>query len=295
MPQIPGDDHERQRARHQPVEHVPGVVMEHEDARERDDPRHDRGGDGAATEVLDHVLLLQPPGVPHQVDRGQVCADGDREHTTEDRRGVDPAAPRVARGAVRRHASGRDGAGDRTHAVGHQHRRRRERRAEVPLARGTGHLLAEGEARAAQHDAERGERERDEQRERDRRERLREPGPQHDQAEDEPDVVRLPHRPDRVADDLPGRAAPPAPPAVRSQNPPPKSAPPKSAYAVTPVIRMTATTSLMTLPAHGRRPVHAGHALARLVGAAAARSSSPCRHRRLISRSTSTSETPTTA
>ncbi len=35
-----------------------------------------------------------------------------------------------------------------------------------------------------------------------------------------------------------------APPAVRSQNPAPKSAPPNSAYAVIPTIRMTATTSL---------------------------------------------------
>ena len=42
--------------------------------------------------------------------------------------------------------------------------------------------------------------ERHEQRERDRRERLGERGPQHDEAEDQPDVVRLPHRADRVAD-----------------------------------------------------------------------------------------------
>ena len=35
-----------------------------------------------------------------------------------------------------------------------------------------------------------------------------------------------------------------APPAMRSQNPAPKSAPPKSAYAVIPIIRITATTSL---------------------------------------------------
>ena len=43
-----------------------------------------------------------------------------------------------------------------------------------------------------------------------------------------------------------GRGAPPrsAPPAVRSQNPAPKSAPPNSAYAVIPTIRITATTSL---------------------------------------------------
>ena len=40
-----------------------------------------------------------------------------------------------------------------------------------------------------------------EQRQRDRRERLRERGPQHHEREDQPDVVRLPHRADRVVDE----------------------------------------------------------------------------------------------
>ena len=100
----------------------------------------------------------EPLRVPDQVDRGEVGADGDGEHAAEDRGGVDPARPRVA-GL----AAGGDtcpdaiAAGDRAHAVGHEHRRDRERGAEVALRRGADDRLAEGEARAAQHDAERGE------------------------------------------------------------------------------------------------------------------------------------------
>ena len=69
------------------------------------------------------------------------------------------------------------------------------------------HGLAEREARAAQHDAEGGDRERHEQRERDRRVGLGEARPQHDEAEDQPDVVGLPHRADRVVDHLAGPLA----------------------------------------------------------------------------------------
>ena len=45
-------------------------------------------------------------------------------------------------------------------------------------------------------------RQRDEQRQGDRRVGLGEAGPQHDEDEDQPDVVGLPHRGDRVVDDL---------------------------------------------------------------------------------------------
>jgi hypothetical protein len=45
-----------------------------------------------------------------------------------------------------------------------------------------------------------------------------------------------------------GRAPRAAPPAVRSQNPAPKSAPPKTEYAITPKNSTAATASLMPLP-----------------------------------------------
>src|SRR3954453_237212 len=59
-----------------------------------------------------------------------------------------------------------------------------------------------------------------------------------------------------------------APPAVRSQNPAPKSAPPNSAYAVTPTIRIRATTSLtgpapcQPRPRAPRRPVEVAESTA---------------------------------
>ena len=49
--------------------------------------------------------------------------------------------------------------------------------------------------------------ERDEQRQRDRGVGLGEAGPQHDEDEDQPDVVGLPDRSDRVVDDLAGTLA----------------------------------------------------------------------------------------
>ena len=87
-----------------------------------------------------------------------------------------------------------------------------------------------------------------------------------------------------------------APPAVRSQNPAPKSAPPNSAYAVIPTIRITATTSL-TAPAPSARSGSVGSAASGAGRTARPRRPrrSPSRNRRLISRSTRTSVTPTPA
>ena len=68
-----------------------------------------------------------------------------------------------------------------------------------------------------------------EQRRHDRGERRRERGPEDDEVEDQPGVVRLPDRSDRVGDERARRGPASAPPAARSQNPAPKSAPPKTA------------------------------------------------------------------
>ena len=110
------EDHERERARREPVEHVDGVVVEHEDPGERDDAGHDRGDHGAPPEVLDHVGVSEPAGVPHHVDGREVRAHGDREHAAEDRGRVDPARPRVAGLAARGDPARRDRARDRAHA-----------------------------------------------------------------------------------------------------------------------------------------------------------------------------------
>ena len=143
-------------------------------------------------------------GVPHQVGRGEERADRHRHHPAEDRGGVDPAVDGIARLAAGRHPTRCDAAGDGAEAVRDQHRGRREQRAERPPVAGAQHRVAEREARAAQHDAERRDGEGHEQREGDRRVGLGEARPEDDEAEDQPHVVGLPHRPDRVVDHPPG-------------------------------------------------------------------------------------------
>ncbi len=79
-------------------------------------------------------------------------------------------------------------------------RRPGEHDAEQPrLGQGRG-VLAEREARAAQHDADQRQRERQRERRGRRGERLGEAGPPDHQDVDQPDVVGLPHRTDAVVD-----------------------------------------------------------------------------------------------
>ena len=202
MPQMRRDDHERQRARREPVEEV---AARRRGARRCPtnaiDAGDDRGADRAAAEVLAHLGVAEAVGVPHEVDRGEVRAHRDREHAAEDRRGVDPTRPRVAGLAAGRHPARRDRAGDRAHAERHEHRRRArtrrrscggracactalrnaklEPRSTMPSA-----ASVSGTNSVSVIDAN----------------ASRERGPQHDEAEDQPHVVRLPHRTDRVVD-----------------------------------------------------------------------------------------------
>ncbi len=226
-------DDERQRARREAVEHVAGVAVEHEDARRtRRRRRRRRRRSPARRKYSRHRLRRRGGARPStRYTADEVGAHGDREDAAEDRRRVDPTRPRIARLAAGRHTPGRDRAGHRAHAVRHEHRRRCERGTEVALVAGAEHGLAEREARA------RGARcpsaanvNGTNKRQRDRRERLGERGPQHDEREDQPDVVRLPHRADRVVDDgTRAFAARPRRRRSRSQNPAPKSAPPNTA------------------------------------------------------------------
>ena len=147
--------------------------------------------------------------VPDEVHRRQVRAHGDREQPADDRRGVDPTRPRVAGLAAGRDPAGRDRARDRAHAVrarapttsanaAPKLRRSRVRntalrnakldpRSTIPSA-----ASVSGTNSVSVIDANASEN----------------AGPQHDEAEDQPDVVRLPHRADRVVDQ---RARPFAP------------------------------------------------------------------------------------
>ena len=223
-------DHERQGPRGQPVVEVPGVGAQHEEAGEGDHPGHDGGGDGPPPEVRHHLVVGQAAGVPHQVDRRQVGHHHDGEHAAEDRGRVDPAVHGVAGLAAGRHATRRDAAGHGAHAVRHQHRREGEGGAEVAPVAGAEHGLAEGEARAAQHDAERGEGQGHEQRQRDRRVRLgrtRSTAPRRQKISQ---TWFASHTgPIEWSMISRGRSPRSAPAGERSQKPAPKSAPPNSA------------------------------------------------------------------
>ena len=181
--------------------------MEHEGAGGGDHGHGDGGGDCSTAEVLGHVRLVQASGVPHQVDRGQVGGGDDGQDPTDDGGRVDPAVHRIPRLAAGRHSSRRDPAHDRAHAVGDQHRGGGEPGSEQAPVPGRDDHLAEGEARPAQHDAQGRDHQRHEQGQRDRGVGLRERRPQHDEDEDQPDVVGFPHRSDRVFDDRPRAGA----------------------------------------------------------------------------------------
>src|SRR4029453_18280259 len=93
--------------------------------------------------------------------------------------------------------------GDRAKEERGDHRGGGEAGAEQPLEPQLGHGLAEGEGGTPQDHPERHRHQRDVQSRHDRGEGGREPGPEHHQDEDQPDMVGLPHRPDRVLDQGP--------------------------------------------------------------------------------------------
>jgi len=83
--------------------------------------------------------------------------------------------------------------------------------------------------------------------------------PQQHQDEDQPHVVGFPERGNGLVDEPSGAAARSAPPASRSQIPPPKSAPPNSAYAASTANMIAATPiasgdGFMERPARQRMP-----------------------------------------
>src|SRR3954454_24213232 len=113
--------------------------------------------------------------------------------------GSPAAMPTGTRPAATARAGGA-GAHDGAEKERRQHRRQPERPLGEPAAVEPARRGVEREPGAAQHDAERGQAERNEQRGEDRLERGGEAGPEHDEHEDEPDVVGLPHRTDGPVD-----------------------------------------------------------------------------------------------
>ena len=106
-----------------------------------------RGGGGPTPEVGHHRLVREPAGVPDQEEGGEVRGQAYGEHATEDGGRVDPAVPRIARLAPGRDPPRGDAADHGAQAVGHEHGRDGEGRAEVAPVPGAEHRLAEREAR----------------------------------------------------------------------------------------------------------------------------------------------------
>ncbi len=183
-------------------------MLQYEHSGDRHRTRDDRAPHRAAPEITDEIGATAALGVGGEVHRGEESADHHGHQPTEHRRRVQPTPQHVAGLFPRRHAAGRHSADDGAEHERCEQRRRRERRTEPAAQWQRLRGLAEGERRAPEDDPDRGQCEWYVERRHDWRERRRERGPQHDQHEDQPDVVRLPHRRDRLLDQRARRPSP---------------------------------------------------------------------------------------
>src|SRR5262249_20694129 len=124
----------------------------------------------------------------------------DREHSAQRRGRVEPAGQDVATGITGGYPTGGDRTGDGTQEERRDHRGERERGTESTAQRQLRYRLAERECRTGRDHPEGGQGQRQVQGGGDGRERGREAGPEHHEYEAQPDVVRLPHRAERVLD-----------------------------------------------------------------------------------------------
>ena len=110
--------------------------------------------DGPAAEVLGHLVVAEPPSVPHQIDRGKVRRRGYGHNAAKDGGRVDPAVHRISSLATSRYPARRDPTCHGSHAIGHQDRGEGEPGTEQPPMTQLHDRLPERETRAAQHDPE---------------------------------------------------------------------------------------------------------------------------------------------
>ena len=278
-----------------PSKRYVGVVGEHEDAGDRHHARRRRrppwpGAGSTRPSPRRRAGRRRRRGRTRRGTPRQ--AHG--EHAAEDRGRVDPAVPRVARLAAGRDPARGDAADDGAEAVRHQDRREREGSAEVAPVPGPEHRLAEREAGA------RGAR---------CPSAARVSGTNRvsvieayasgkqvhstHEDEDQPDVVGLPHRGDRVVDDLAGPLA--ALRRRRRRGPRSRHRSRRRRRSRTSVIATNRTTAAAVLIGPCARPPVAcrpARARARTGTSASSNAASPRRNRRLISRSTRIVVTP---
>src|SRR5215207_1390363 len=210
------DDAGEACARGHAVEDALGVGLQHEQAGKRERARAGARRERAAAEPLDEIAAPGAGGVRGQPDGGQVGTRRDRQDADEHRRRVQPGVDRVARRVAERDALGRDAADRGSERERRQDRGHAEQRAEDLLLARTRHGAAHGVAGPAQDDPQRGGEQRHVERREDRAERARISGPDDDEHEDQPDVVRLPHRAHGVV----GVIAQRPPPLTRQQHVP---------------------------------------------------------------------------
>src|SRR5262249_54644859 len=167
--------------------------------RQRQGPGDDGGGLGAVGEVALQAPVAAAGGLADQVDGGQVAAGAHEQEPGQQGGGAGPGGQAGVAGDGGHGADG-DGADHGTHEERGYQGGEGEGGAGRALGRQPGQFLAEGEAGAAHHDPGQRQPQRQRQGGHHRGERVRERGPEDDQVEDQPDVVGLPHRGDRLVD-----------------------------------------------------------------------------------------------
>src|SRR4051812_28987496 len=196
------EHHQRQALAGEAVEDVASFVVEGNEAGDGEGAGDHGGGEGATLEVALHLLVAGAPGVAHEEDGGEVGAAGDEHRPDQQRQRLDPAGEGVA---VACGGGGGGGArpAHRAHEERGDQRGDREGRPHRPPLPQADQRLAEGEAGTAQDDPQRRQRDRHVQGGEDRAEGRGEGGPEDDEDEDQPDVVRLPDGGERALDRVP--------------------------------------------------------------------------------------------
>ena len=162
-------------------------------------------------EVLDELGIV---GFEREEDGREIGEERQRQQPDGQAERGEPRRRRTGRRScrLRRYRSG-PARGHRADADAEQHRGDQARAGEDPAPAALHRVVlvvvgAEGERRAAQHDADQHQRERNVQHDAEPREHRREAGEREHDRQDQPDVVGLPDRPDGVADHLALAVAP---------------------------------------------------------------------------------------
>ena len=197
-----GEDHQREGARGEPVEEVVGVGCQDEDARQR----HGTSCDAGRSSPPEGPPWLRPTagGRPWSGRSTRGTQPRPRRACRPGSTWGSPAVPGVTSDPAGRDQPGRDTTDHGTEAVGHQDPRKRRRQHRSCVGPGCGRQPLKREAEAPEHDPEGGEVRGTKRGDELSRHRPRESRSRAPRTEDQPHVVGLPHRADRMVDDLAG-------------------------------------------------------------------------------------------